>query len=76
MGAGLGTKRDQTEMAGFEGGVGSGIREGGVSWKGMGFRKGMRLSEEAGAWKTGTGTKKEGYQVLRVRKDRPAEQAV
>lgn len=57
MGAGLGTKKDQPEMARSEGGVGSGISEGGVSWKRMEFRK--KSSEEVGARKTGTGTKKE-----------------
>lgn len=43
MGEGLGTKKDQPEMARPEGGVGSGISEGGVSWKGMEFRKKLSL---------------------------------
>ena len=39
-GAGLGMKRDLPEMTRSEGGVGSGISKGGVTWKGMGFREG------------------------------------
>lgn len=41
-----------------------------------GAQKGVKSNEEAGARKAGTGTKKEGYQILRDRKGRPAEHGV
>lgn len=61
MGAGLGTKRDQPEMARSEGGVGSGIGEGGVSWKGMEFRKKLSLVRR---WEPGSGERNQEREVV------------